>query len=150
MSGYKIVKGKYLDSTRRRIFTLDTYCIVFPLGIPCIAGINPNTLPFATFPRQVTDALEVSIFFRLAIFTSPSNPRGNQGFFPRFFSTSPSFIFYQDLFLFPPVFFFFFFFHLRLSIIIRWMFINLKSLFIFITFFLLQIRIWNINMVYEN
>lgn len=72
-----------------------------------------------------------------------------KAFFLDFFSTSPSSIFYQDLFLFPPVFFFFFFFHLRLSIIIRWMFINL-NLFIFIIFFLLQIRIWNINMVYEN
>lgn len=139
-----------MDSTRRRIFTLDTYCIVFPLGIPCIAGINPNTLPFATFPRQVTDALEVSIFFRLAIFTSPSNPRGNQGFFPRFFFDFSVFYLLSRFIFISSCLFLFFFFHLRLSIIIRWMFINLKSLFIFITFFLLQIRIWNINMVYEN
>lgn len=63
-----LVESERIQNCKRQIFGFDEAEDIYighvlhrisPRHPPCIAGINPNTLPFATFPRQVTDALEV-------------------------------------------------------------------------------------------
>ena len=118
-----LVESERIQNCKRQIFGFDEAEDIYighvlhrisPRHPPCIAGINPNTLPFATFPRQVTDALEVFDILSARHLYDPVKSSWNETetfFLSFFFYLSSRFTFISScLFL--------FFFHLRLSIII--------------------------------
>lgn len=121
-----LVESERIQNCKRQIFGFDEAEDIYighvlhrisPRHPPCIAGINPNTLPFATFPRQVTDALEVFDILSARHLYDPVKSSWNETeafFLSFFFYLSSRFTFISSCFFLS----FYFFFHLRLSIIV--------------------------------